>query len=102
MRTPEELLRAAADYLEEHGWIKGEGIRADGAACALGAIWAVGGSGLKGLQTPEETAAKELLVERIAATGYRSYGGEPTCVPSWNDELGRTQAEVIAVLRGVA
>ena len=100
MRTPEAMLRAAADYIEEHGWIQGEGIRGDGAACALGAIWAVGGSGLERSQTPEETAAKELLVKRIAATGYRCFRGVTLCIPSWNDEFGRTQAEVIAVLRG--
>ena len=96
MRTPDEMLRAAADYLEEHGWIQGEGIRADGAACALGAIWAVGGSVLNTPESHEETAARLLLQQRIAALGYP----HPDCIPSWNDELERTQAEVIAVLRG--
>lgn len=39
--TPEAVLLAAADYIEQHGWCKGMYSTANGQVCALGALRAV-------------------------------------------------------------
>ncbi|QNJ90739.1 hypothetical protein HZU40_21100 [Mycolicibacterium fluoranthenivorans] len=36
--TPSELLTAAADWIDSHGWLQGNFYDADGRTCAIGAL----------------------------------------------------------------
>lgn len=95
MRTPEEILRAAADYIEEHGWFQGNYCSDDGRVCMLGAIAAVtcglAPPGVAPAYLADESycQAREFLEDIL----FRS-------AAAYNDDEGRTQAEVLAVLRG--
>lgn len=88
--TPSEVLTAAADYLDAHGWIQGMSFAAYGGACAAGAIHRVVGNGkcLTDATRPPYTAAIEALQP------YTDDG-----VVTWNDRRGQTKANVVATMR---
>lgn len=94
---PERMaLLQAADEIERRGWTQGQTIdRETGRVCAIGAISLV----VNGAVDPCNRYAREQMqpVVRLfmAAVPCRS-------IYDWNDEPGRTQAEVVAKLREVA
>lgn len=118
--TPQEVLSAAADHMEEVGLYKGDfydpgdrGHRyADHAllgpvilgaqqkpCCALGAIYAAAAPSLRlGMRIdtdPLAGRATSLLVRQIGLE-------DEVSIPDWNDAPERTQEEVVAALRAAA
>lgn len=92
--TPREVLLAAADHIEAHGWTQGKWGHKGEPCCAEGAIvvavqqqqgyifgplWAV------------SLAAKQLLRNTLSQQ-----------ITSWNDAPGRTRDEVVRALREAA
>ena len=92
--TAAEVLRRAADYIEEHGWRQQVLGCNGGPRCAVGAMCsAVGKSGipLSG-DCPEMFAAWDALQASLDAFS----------IAQWNDHRDRTATEVISTLRRVA
>jgi hypothetical protein len=75
-------LLKAAEYIEEHGWCQRSIGAKGGPACVIGAVHFSGGK-----------IAALNAVERVI--------GRPDLI-RWNDEPGRTKAEVVKALRGAA
>ena len=91
-KTPEGILRAAARYIRKHGWYQGDLVDDEtGAVCLYGAVYAVV-TGSPDTYSSSASIVGDLLRQR---TGVH-YPDE------WNDEAGRTEAEVLAVLEGKA
>lgn len=87
----------AADYMEEHGWVKQKYEDADGNVCAIGALHRVAGCGNfgydeSGLTTPGEYLKRLSDVAYIAErlTDILPIGGddEPMSLIDWSDEKG--------------
>jgi hypothetical protein len=83
----QETLKAAAEYISEHGWTQGMMREKDGSVCAAGALLAVSGY---------ESAGRE------AFTGYLYHTGGWVNVADWNDQPDRTAEEVILTLKRAA
>jgi hypothetical protein len=88
--TRRDVLLRAADLLEEFGWCQGEfGSKEDGSFCLYGAV---------------DTAHSDLTGKpgwaprEFGIFLHKRLGG---CA-SWNDDPGRTKAEVVARLREAA
>ncbi len=93
--TPSEVLNAAADHLEEHGWCQGAffiGSR----CCASGAIRLVT-SGHMGVPGPDSVRARTRLREYLSVPGCPVFS-----IFDWNDFAGRTKEEVIGAMREAA
>jgi hypothetical protein len=41
-KTAEQVLRGAADYIREHGWLRGRQGQDGGPRCMVGAMWSIG------------------------------------------------------------
>lgn len=101
-----QILNRAADLVEQ-GWTQGhyyESRDGQDCYCAIGAINASGfnersrmkAEGLDCTQVEEGTAGATLFVKiRVQYEGFAS-------IAMYNDSEGRTQAEVVALLRSVA
>jgi hypothetical protein len=91
-RTAQDVLLAAARYIEEHGWHGGQSWDGgDKAVCATDAI----------VEVEPNTALRWAAHDRLIAY----LGGRPaeySVVWSWNDAPGRTEAEVLQALRAAA
>ena len=121
--TPADILRYAALYLDRHGWIQGDmfvdPLQATPAACAQGAIrMAVCGSPTIPYTT--DSARDTCRAIRVLAGHLRAthVDGDPTHDPThgpgldtdddshivgdWNDEPGRTTADVLTALHEAA
>lgn len=86
---PEQVaatLEAAADYIDEHGWVQFEDHADSGAVCAEGAIC-------------EVTATWQ---EQGVIYGLFLDAGCPNGLYHWNDEPGREEWEVTELLRSTA
>lgn len=98
------LLRAAADDIEKFGWKAGHpgfdrylGMKSP--RCALVAIgWA---ARCRGISEVSIYAARRLVANAIHRTATSS-SDEHRAILYWNDSPGRTQEEVLALLRHVA
>ena len=88
-----EILRKAADLIEEEGHCKG-GLKRDGRYCALGALAMAATGDVKNLVSP----ATRALSRYIDPEG----GGLSSQITNWNDNKERTADEVINALRVVA
>jgi hypothetical protein len=108
--TPADILRGAARYLQLHGWHQGD-LYADTPAaitppaCALGAIGmaAFGGrisTAEDGRDESDYRHATDALIDYLYLTGADVAG--TGSLGDWNDEDGRTAAEVIAALNAAA
>lgn len=86
---PEDLLRKAADLIEQNGWTQGTYVNANGCLCMMGAFYRVC-DGMSDLDLRRE--ARRILEVRTGKRGLGLFG--------WNDAKGRTVEEVIAMLRG--
>lgn len=108
MNTSEVLYRAA-DLIEERGWGQGADTWADHGQglCLEGGILAASGADLgftdpEFLGCPAYRSVLRYLEDRFAFEFSRvQYAGDPR-LWDWNDEKGRTAAEVIEVLRAAA
>lgn len=91
-RTAADVLRAAARYIEEHGWEHSGEYVAQGRVCVYGAINAV----LTG--DPESSAMPDLKWDAIGRFMDVIDDGPAR----WNDDPARTEAEVLQALRDAA
>lgn len=83
-----DILRRAADIIEENGWIQGTLVDDEtGAVCAIGAIQ----QACRQIDTPTYWSARNALGQ------YVDDG-----VSIWNDDEDRTKEEVLAALREAA
>lgn len=85
------VLMGAADYLEEHGWLRHYFGYDGGPACALGAIHVAMGGRMPGYP------GRDADHETVNALGLPYRG-----VTHWNDAPGRTETEVVTRLRAAA
>jgi hypothetical protein len=92
-RTPRDVLRAAARYIEEHGWYQGNYRNTDGRVCIVGAILSV---------TPEVDDTGDPGRLRSRSVDVLVLAFDDKAVTRWNDAPGRTEAEVLVALRAAA
>lgn len=103
--TTAEVLRAAADHIEKHGWTQhGPGV--DGNRCCASVAIIVVVDKAFGVapssRSARDTKAQALFVAaKLALMKHLRLSGG-WAVPGWNDAPGRTAEEVIAALRGAA
>jgi hypothetical protein len=88
-----KLLLKAADLLEERGWCQKKAYK-DGKACLVGAIHIAHLGGVPNSLNPWEPQS-QAAHDRVRD----ALGRAPAF---WNDDAGRTQAEVVSKLRAVA
>lgn len=89
--TEADVLERAADLLEEFGWCQGYmGSKRDGQFCSLGAL----------IEATNDLGGDFGAVRR--ALGYEDAGSMGRHIARWNDDAGRTKAEVVAKLREAA
>ena len=96
-----ELLLAAADYLENHGWCQGKLTEPNGAACAIGAMHC----GIGALRFGERPDTDKGLRISETITGFSLYLAKQTGngrIADWNDAPGRTKEQVVSMLREAA
>jgi hypothetical protein len=97
--TRREILHRAADLIEEFGWCQGAYSQCEhghpyceehplGSHCAEGAI----------MQGLADLGSSALYAETVASLERRV----GCALPRWNDQPGRTKAEVISFLRETA
>ncbi len=93
--TASDVLDAAADYIEEHGWVQGQYANLDGAVCVSGAICAIltgDPCGYKtGFKSPFRPSPEKIFLECNQI--YTESIGD------WNDAPGRTKEDVVSGLR---
>jgi hypothetical protein len=106
--TIADVLEDAADHIERHGWQQGAYGTAGAPTCLRGAVRAVQ-VGLLGRAGCEQES--DVLAYAATAIGpdigwTMVATGDPyvdaVLIPSWNDRDGRTQQEVLDVLRKAA
>lgn len=86
--TPSELLTAAADFIEQHGWTQGMEQNDDGAVCTLMAVRLAGlGRTTAAVRADAERALKDIALELY---------GRPVSVPVFNDLGCIDQADALA------
>ena len=83
------MLTAAADLLEEKGWIRGTGVDDQGRHCLVAAL----------SDAADSFPGGDAYWPALEAVQQRVPGG---WVVRWNDAPGRTAEQVIALLRRVA
>lgn len=98
-QTPSDVLRAAADYIEEHGWVQ-EDYERHGSVCVIGSLRAVvyGHPSVVSAGEDENDLARQALrhiCNEVCAA-------DRAVLACWNDSTDRTEAEVIAALRRAA
>lgn len=87
--TPQEILSAAADLIEEHGWVQGEYGDEEYGFCAMGAVYVAA-------SYSATDRDRGNAVNRLAASvGYNA-------VVYWNDSIAQSKEEVITALRKAA
>lgn len=101
------VLRKAAEVLETDGWCQGNLSTLDGRVCAMGAvIWATHElwDGYKPGDQRRRVDVQELALDalglRALGDGVRDSLLHPVAV--WNDEPGRTMADVVKLFGQVA
>ena len=112
--TPAMVFRQAADHIEQPGgWTQGVFARdKDGdevgaestravCRCAAGALQLVCGGNLIDCDMATSVLARAIYA-RAAVEYSDDYGPALDTVAYWNDAEGRTQAEVVAMLRKLA
>lgn len=96
------VLRLAAALIERDGWCQGTYIAMDGRCCAVGALVQAG----DGVVDPDIFDAGPVEMARIhsAFDAAMKFIGRRAVsdLVDWNDEPDRTEAEVLAALRGAA
>jgi hypothetical protein len=102
-KTVREVMFAAADYIDRHGWCKNMLESPEGQVCAMGAIWAVTGRPNIGAPFFESEASDDLLLcERACVTLQAVVDVAGFGIGTWNDQPGQTKDKVTAELRRIA
>lgn len=117
-KTEQEVLRTAANLLEKQGWCQGQLISDSGELCLVGALHVAACPDI-----PEEQPRQRYLhgdlanaiwgnrnvedrcyaaARRVEAIVGQVDGSEYGTIVAWNNAKGRTQEEVIRVLREAA
>lgn len=92
-------LYAAADYMQEHGWTRGELVSADGKVCLLGAL-SVALSGSTSFVHPPLPGTYDCRTYNIAyLVLQRLTGHRPD---AWNDTRCNSTEEAVKMLRKAA
>ena len=87
---PHPVLRRAGDIIRTRGWARHVFTDREGAVCALQAVrLAAAGNG------PALVDAVTVLLDRIAG----EFADGVSSVSGWNDQPGRTQADILRLLR---
>ena len=98
-----ELLRRGADYIDEHGWIRGK-FKVGGAVCAIGALQAV--SGERCFHFPSTGVTFDAVQKLHDHLGLDAPWKDPfsvgNAVADWNDGSKMTAREVTAAMRAAA
>jgi hypothetical protein len=95
-KTAADVLRDAAEYIGEHGWIQGDlEDDATGSVCAIGAINRVQDNGWHDHGALEALRAYLRLPPQV-----RDFILHPVAV--WNDEKERTAEDVILAMKRTA
>jgi hypothetical protein len=95
-KTTADVLRHAARYLEEFGWVQDDVLDEHGRACAVGALYEV---------SDHDEYVLDAACRRLAPVvgiGSGTWVMQRVSIGRWNDTPGRTAAEVIAALRAAA
>lgn len=95
-----QILLTAADIIGARGWCQGEAQASDGSVCIVRAIGLAAGA-TSILITPHEEAALQAVRTAIALDGTDD-PGDGRSLAAWNDQPGRTQADVTRALRYAA
>lgn len=98
-----DLLEDAADDIERCGWTQREYVRVDGTRCLVGALQQVVNA--LGTSSVIYLVAVSLLAQRIGDSGWAVVNDAidlESIVTTWNDAPGRTQQQVLDLLRGEA
>lgn len=98
-RTPAQVLREAADLIEQEGWGQGAYYNPqDGCFCAVGAIGQVAtGTPSHGFWLNKGWSVAEVLGDFIARQD-----GSPVNPVEWNDKEGQTAENVVQTMRDAA
>ena len=98
-----ELLRRAADYIDEHGWIRGK-FKVGGAVCAIGALKVVSGERHIGFPSSGVAfAAIRKLHDHLGLDApWKDEFSIGNAVADWNDGSKMTASEVTAAMRAAA
>ena len=99
-----ELLRRGADYIDEHGWIRGK-FEVGGAVCAIGALQAVSGERYFGFPRSGDAVLNAVvrLHDHLGLDApYKDAFGYGNAVADWNDGSKMTASEVTAAMRAAA
>lgn len=91
-----EVLEAAAEYIEQHGWIKYRASNNDGNVCTLGALASV-----CGWERSMNYSAVPRLLDYQEAQGLLQ-NIIHSSIGEWNDEPKRTEQEVLDTLQKAA
>lgn len=92
--TPQEILNAAADHIEEYGWQRGGYGQKEEPCCVLGALSVAAASNGASLREAQAGfySTRDIVKDQ---TGVRS-------VADWNDVIAQDAEEVVAMLRKAA
>ena len=95
MTAVADVLNGAAGLIERDGWCQRQYRDENGCRCLAGAIDAVAGEDPEFHWESTEDAVTVRARHAVADVVGKNWS-------SWNDEPGRTKAEVVAVLRAAA
>lgn len=97
-KTTAEILREAAEYIGEHGWIQGQLSNPDGKVCAIGAI----NRAAKSDAVADTYDAIEALWNYLELPSGEQLGSGLHPVARWNDAPGRSAEDVILAMKCAA
>lgn len=102
---PSDVIENTADYIEEHGWTQRHMIDSEGKVCILGGFCL----GVTNIFTSNTTEAVHAAKYAVAIAvwdawrpGARCHATTSGVISSWNDAEGRTEQEVLDILRKTA
>jgi hypothetical protein len=99
MNTPDEVLNTAADLLERDGWTQ-KRMYDDGTRCMVGAMLCAA-TGIESYVRMSDFTEDQLNVYQEGRQTVVELLGS-FMLTGWNDTPGRTQEEVVQVLRDAA
>ena len=91
-----DVLNGAADLIERDGWTQHQYRGPNGEHCVTDALMRAAGT------QPGDSGAPGALVLYSSASLTLAVEVHEGRLPIWNDEFGRTKAEVVAALRAAA
>jgi len=99
MKSVADVLANAREYIERHGWLRGDITNREGNVCAYGALvysqgWYGTGKSMSPRQMDTIVSCQNLLIEQ--AQKVHPDQGIDT-VPDWNDRVAQNEQEVLDV-----